>query len=164
MIDPLRLTFTVACDAEHAFSTWTGRVSLWWPVDHTVSQRSGVKVLIEPVVGGRIFEKAPSGQEFDWGWVTIWDPPGRLAYKWHLGAEPRHATDVEVTFAQRPDGTTQVDIEHRGWDAFGPDAEPRRRGNQAGWSEVLPLFAAACQTGRPVVPAPAPGLAPAPGP
>jgi hypothetical protein len=146
MIEPLRLRFTVACDAGTAFSVWTERVSLWWPADHTVSHGGGLEVRFEPGVGGRIFERTASGQEFDWGWVTRWEPPQRLAYKWHLGVEPQQATEVEVTFAETPDGMTQVDIEHRGWDVFEPggDGEQHRRGNQSGWAGAVPLFAAAC--------------------
>jgi len=148
VIEPLRLSFTVACDADHAFSTWTGRVSLWWPADHTISRHAQTEVRFEPGVGGRIFERTPSGQEFDWGWITVWEPPERLAYKWHLAAAPQQATEVEVSFAERPDGTTQVDIEHRGWEVFEPSgAEERMRGNQAGWSGVVPLYAAACASG-----------------
>ncbi len=145
MIDSLHLSFEVACRAQHAFSIWTDRVSLWWPADHTMSQGPGVVVRIEPGVGGRIYERTGAGAEFDWGRVTVWEPPGRLVCRWHLATDPEHATEVEVTFAERSDGTTQVDIEHRGWEAFGDQAEERRDRNQAGWGGVVPLFRAACE-------------------
>ena len=144
MIAPLHLGFDVSCGAEHAFAVWTDHMGLWWPLDHTVSQRPDVRITMEPGVGGRIFERTPSGEEFDWGRVTAWDPPGRLVYQWHLGAEAAQATEVEVRFAEQPDGTTRVAIEHRGWDALGAQGEARRLGNEAGWRGVLPRFEAAC--------------------
>jgi hypothetical protein len=31
MTEPLRMSFEVACSAEHAFATWTSRIASWWP-------------------------------------------------------------------------------------------------------------------------------------
>ena len=61
MIEPLRLTFEVACPAAHAFQVWTERIAAWWPLDHTVSGQRGLRVVLEPHLGGRIFERTPTG-------------------------------------------------------------------------------------------------------
>ena len=37
MIEPLRISFDVACPAEHAFRVWTSGIGTWWPSDHTVT-------------------------------------------------------------------------------------------------------------------------------
>jgi hypothetical protein len=63
--EPLRLSFRVGCSPEPAFAVWTARTSLWWPADHTVSGEDGLEVVIEPHVGGRIFERSRSGREED---------------------------------------------------------------------------------------------------
>lgn len=63
MIDALRIVFDVACPVEHAFSTWTTRMSIWWPDDHTVFGEPGTAVVLEPVVGGRIYERTTDGVE-----------------------------------------------------------------------------------------------------
>jgi uncharacterized protein YndB with AHSA1/START domain len=144
MIAPLRLSFTVACSAQHAFATWTARTSLWWPTTHTVSGDRGLEVRIEPWVGGRIFERTPAGREADWGEVTAWEPPRRLAYRWHLNAPRANATDVEITFTELAAGTTQVEIVHGGWERFGDAGPGWRDANRGGWSGVLPLYIAAC--------------------
>jgi len=144
MIEPLHLSFDVACSAEHAFTTWTARTSLWWPPSHSFSGERGIEVRIEPRIGGRIFERTPAGREFDWGEVTAWDPPRRLAYLWHLRIERTRATDVEITFTPLPDGTTRVAIVHTGWERLGTDGQPWRDRNQAGWSGLLPAFIRAC--------------------
>jgi uncharacterized protein YndB with AHSA1/START domain len=147
MIEPVTLHFTVDCGAAHAFATWTERVSTWWPTDHTVSREVGVSVVFEPGVGGRIFERTASGSEVDWGSVIVWEPPERVVYRWHLMFAPAEATEVEVTFATGPDGTTDVTITHRGWDALAAAGQSRRDRNEAGWKGVAPLYAAACGAG-----------------
>ncbi len=110
MIEPLRLTFDVECDVRHAFDVWTRLISTWWPSDHTVFGEPGTEVVLEPHIGGRIFERAPSGRENDWGAVTAWEPPERLAYSWHIGADSSDATDVEIAFIE----VTEFDHAGRG--------------------------------------------------
>ena len=84
MIEPLRLSFDVQCRIEHAFDVWTNRIDQWWPRAHSISAENGLEVVVEPRVGGRIFERTPSGAEHDWGEVTLWQPPTRFGYLWHL--------------------------------------------------------------------------------
>jgi hypothetical protein len=64
MTEPLRLPFTVDCPVPRAFAVWTGRISMWWPADHTVTGEPGLEVVLEPRVGGRIFERTPAGAEY----------------------------------------------------------------------------------------------------
>src|SRR4030081_3305000 len=80
MIEPLRMSFVVACRPDHAFDTWTTRASSWWPPDHTASGEAGAQIVLEPRVGGRIFERTPGGRELEWGEITEWDRPRRLRY------------------------------------------------------------------------------------
>ena len=146
MIEPLRLSFTVACDAAHAFQMFTEKASLWWPYAHSVSAEPGITVTFEPRVGGRIYERTPVNTEYDWGEIVVWAPPQRLAYLWHIRLDRSQATEVEVAFTQLEDGTTRVDIEHGGWDRLGTDAQNRRDGNQRGWDGLLSSYRAACAT------------------
>jgi hypothetical protein len=74
MTPPLRITFEVACAAEHAFDVWTSRIGTWWPTDHTVTGQRDLLVVLEGEVGGRIFERTSDGVEHDWGEVTDWEP------------------------------------------------------------------------------------------
>jgi Activator of Hsp90 ATPase homolog 1-like protein len=144
MTEPLRLSFEVGCTPEHAFATWTQRTSRWWPVSHTVTAEPGLYVTFEPRVGGRIFERSPSGQEVDWGEITAWDPPRRLAYLWFIRTDRADATDVEVTFSATEVGGTRVDIEHSGWERLGARGPGWRDVNRAGWSGVIPVYQATC--------------------
>jgi uncharacterized protein YndB with AHSA1/START domain len=144
MIEPLRMSFQVDCPVEHAFATWTEKTSQWWPTSHSVSGDKGLRVIIEPRAGGRIFERTPTGAEIDWGEVLVWDPPQRLSYLWHLRTDRSDATEVEIIFAHVDNQTTRVDIEHRGWERLGARAETWRERNVAGWSGLLPRYVAAC--------------------
>nr|MDQ2935016.1 hypothetical protein [Chloroflexota bacterium] len=96
MIEPIHLTFEVECPVDHAFAVWTARIAQWWPKDHTVSAEDDLTVVLEGRRGGRIFERRRSGIEHDWGEVTIWEPPTRVGYTWHLNRDRSDATDVEV--------------------------------------------------------------------
>jgi uncharacterized protein YndB with AHSA1/START domain len=146
MIEPLRVNLLVECPPEHAFRTWTERATAWWPMAHTVSREPGASIVFEPRVGGRIFERTPAGQEIEWGEVTAWEPPYRLAYRWHIATAAEDATDVEIRFRGTSSGATQVMIEHRGWERLGERGRQRRDVNRGGWNGVLPDYKRACRS------------------
>ena len=143
MIEPIRLAFEVHCPADHAFVVWTDRISTWWPADHTVSGEPDASVVLEPRSGGRIFERTTAGIEHDWGEVTVWEPPSRLVYLWHLRRDRADATEVEIRFRAQGEASTLVEIEHRGWEALGAEAQAWRDRNGAGWSTLLPHYVVA---------------------
>ena len=147
MIEPLRLSFEVACPADHAFRVWTARMGLWWPKGHTMTGGYDAEVVLEPHVGGRIFERAADGTEHEWGEVTTYEPPERLAYLWHIRRPRQDATDVEITFADLDGGRCRVEIVHRGWERLGADGATWRDANRGGWGGLLPHFTAACGGG-----------------
>jgi uncharacterized protein YndB with AHSA1/START domain len=143
VIEPIRIELEVAGPARHAFEVWTARISQWWPADHTVSAEPGLTVVLEGRPGGRIFERTRDGVEHEWGEVTVWEPPDRLAYLWHLRRDRADATEVEIRFIDCGDATTRVEIEHRGWERLGADGEDWRDRNRGGWATLLPHFEAA---------------------
>jgi uncharacterized protein YndB with AHSA1/START domain len=146
VIEPLRISFEIACSPDHAFTVWTRRASAWWPQEHTVSHQPGAQIVFEPRVGGRIFERTPDGTEIEWGEIVEWDPPRRLRYQWHIATDPEQATDVEIVFRELPDSTTLVEIEHGGWDRISEMGQAWRDTNQAGWDGVLPAYTRAART------------------
>ncbi len=140
----LRKAVTVGCAAPAAFDTWTRRIDLWWPRDHTVGGEAVTEVVLEPRVGGRLFERHADGAERDWGAVTTWEPPQRFAYTWHIGADADEATRVEITFTEL-DGGTRVDVAHTGWESV-TDGDARMQRNESGWEGLLPAFVAASES------------------
>jgi len=143
VIEPIRLSFEVECPADHAFEVWTAQIGQWWPADHTASGEIDTTVVLECRPGGRIFERTTAGTEHDGGEVTIWEPPTRLGYLWHLRRDRADATEVEIQFIDRGDATTRVEIEHRRWEVLGADGENWRDRNRGGWATLLPHFVAA---------------------
>jgi uncharacterized protein YndB with AHSA1/START domain len=141
--EPLRLSYEIACPAPHAFDVWTTRLSTWWPKGHSSSGDPSTSVALEPRHGGRLFERTSDGREIEWGRVTLWDPPSRLSYTWHIGREPAEATNVELTFVALDDATTRLDIVHAGWENLAADAQAYREANAGGWNALMPNFVAA---------------------
>lgn len=145
MTAALQLSFEVACPVEHAFAVWTGGIGAWWPRDHTVTGES-VQVVLESGVGGRIFERTEDGVEHEWGEVTVWEPPSRLAYWWHLAQDRAEATEVDIRFRPTGGAATRVEITHRGWEHLGARGPAARDRNTAGWESLLPHYLAALTT------------------
>jgi hypothetical protein len=142
--EPLRLSFDVACSPEHAFGVWTSRIGTWWPPGHTVTGQAE-QVVLQGDVGGRIYERTADGTEHDWGEVTVWQPPSRLSYLWHLGTGRAAATEVDIRFVPTGQNATRVEIEHTGWERLGEAAGTWRDRNVAGWQGLLPHFKAAAE-------------------
>jgi uncharacterized protein YndB with AHSA1/START domain len=146
VIEPLRLSYEIDCPADHAFDVWTNQLSTWWPNGHSASGDPDTIVMLEPRLGGRIFERTPDGREIDWGEVTRWSPPSRLGYTWHIGRTRDDATDVDLTFVDLGDGRTRLEIVHSGWDRLGAEGEPWRDANTNGWDSLIPRFVEAVTT------------------
>jgi hypothetical protein len=146
VIEPLKLSYRIQCPPEHAFDVWTSRVSAWWPKGHSASGDPDSLVVLEPHLGGRVFERTPDGTEIDWGEITLWSPPHRLGYLWHIRRDRSDATDVELTFVDLGDGTTRLDIVHTGWERLGAEGPTWREANTGGWNAMIPSFIAVAET------------------
>lgn len=146
-LDPIRQSVSVRQPPAVAFKVFTEQIGRWWPVTQfSVSVERTRSCVIEPRLGGAVFEIRDDGVQFPWGRVLVWEPPDRLVLSWHPGRDPEVAQEVEVWF--RPDGEgTLVELEHRGWEKLGPDAARARSSYAGGWQAVLQThFAAWCRS------------------
>jgi Activator of Hsp90 ATPase homolog 1-like protein len=80
--------------------------------------------------------------------VTIWEPPARLRYLWHLRRGRADATEVEIRFVEQDGAGTLIEIEHRGWEHLGAGGQDRRDRNRAGWRQLLRHYTAALDNGQ----------------
>jgi len=148
MVEPLRNTFELEVPAEHAFRTWTARIDQWWPRTHSWTQDPRLTVVLEPRLGGRLYERTPDGFDHDWGEVTIWEPSDRFGYLWHLKADRSDASDILVTFEPVTDARTRVTIEHTGWERLGADGLDWHDTEMGGWLDLLPHYLRAIERER----------------
>ena len=72
--------------------------------------------------------------------MVAWEPPTRLVLSWYPGRDPESATELEVRFSREADGTTRVDLEHRGWERLGDERETMRTAYDHGWDTVLARY------------------------
>ncbi|HEU4449371.1 MAG TPA: SRPBCC domain-containing protein [Gaiellaceae bacterium] len=141
-IEPVRKRVLVEAPVEHAFRVFTERIGEWWPVrTHSVHEDLAETAVLEPRLGGALVEVWRDGRE-QWGTVTVWEPPRRLVYTWHPGYSVTEATEVEVRFTPQ-EGSTLVELEHRGWEARGERAAQIRANYESGWDPVLARYEAA---------------------
>lgn len=140
MNTPIVKVVRVPVDPDRAFSVFTQGIARWWPGEsHSVSASQHATpqdIVIEPRVGGSIYEITHQGARADWGKVLDWQDGVRLVFTWHPGAEPSHATQVEVTF-QAIERWTEVTLTHTGWDQLGTEGVAGRAGYDSGWDFVL---------------------------
>jgi uncharacterized protein YndB with AHSA1/START domain len=128
---PVRKSITVKASAARAFEVFTAGIDSWWPRSHHIGKSPMTRAILE-------------------GRVLVWEPPRRFVMAWqitgaHWQYEPdiTKSSEVEVRFTPVEDGSTRVDLEHRHFNRYGPDADAMRQAVSApnGWSGLLQLFA-----------------------
>jgi uncharacterized protein YndB with AHSA1/START domain len=136
---------TVSVPVERAFEVFTAEIGTWWPLrTHAVDTERSETVVMEGRVGGRLYERTPSGEEHVWGTLVAWEPPNRIVYSWHPGRGEETAQEVEITFGPEGEGT-RVDIRHYGWEKLGDRLEETIASYNEGWDKVIAVYALAAE-------------------
>ena len=151
---PVRRTVIVPLPAERAFYTFVNHMGLWWPRQNTFGKEKYHTVLVEPVVGGRWYERSADGEETAWGTVLAYEPPHRIILTWQITAQgtpeadPARASEIEIRFMPLKPSSTSVELEHREFGRHGDeDGAIWREGMEsedAGWTNLLKHFARLC--------------------
>jgi uncharacterized protein YndB with AHSA1/START domain len=137
-IDAIQKSVTVQATLERAFQTFTDEISSWWPTaTHSYGGDETETAVFEGKEGGRLYERQRDGTEADWGEVVAWEPPHRFVLEWKICP-----SEVEVRFSYESEGVTRVDLEHRGWERAGENAETLRENYAGGWDVVLGEYVA----------------------
>ena len=143
-IQPVVVGIDVRRGIEEAFRVFTAEIGTWWPVAaHSVEPDKVETVVLEPRVGGRLYERWHDGGQADWGRVLAWEPPARLLLAWSPNPDRPAPTEVEVRFVAVEPDHTRVELEHRGWERLGDLAAQARSSYEGGWPGVLDAFAGA---------------------
>ena len=138
---PVLRSAYVARPLDEAFAVFTRQIGAWWPLPtHGIFGAEAGALGFED---NNLVERAVDGRTSVWGEVLAWEPPHRLVLTWHPGQDADQASEVEVRFTASEGGGTRVELEHRGWERFGPNALLRRHGyvGPGAWGHVLDHFA-----------------------
>jgi uncharacterized protein YndB with AHSA1/START domain len=142
-LPPVERSVSVSWDQETAFRRFALDFGKWWPSHtHSVGGSRVRRVVMEPRVGGRIYEEHKDGRRFQWGCIVAWEPPRRLAFTFHPARAAETAQHVEVRFAPN-EGGTRVTLTACGWENWQPakQAPLARRGYRMGWGYLLDVWA-----------------------
>jgi uncharacterized protein YndB with AHSA1/START domain len=151
-VDQLVVGKSVVVEAsqERAFEVFTAEFNTWWPESHHTGPGTPSHDVIEPRVGGRIYEVSTDGVETDWGRVLAWEPPARLVWAWMLNEQytfdpdESRATEIEVLFVAEGPKRTRVELEHRGFERMGDAGAILHEGvsGEGGWGTLLERYTA----------------------
>jgi uncharacterized protein YndB with AHSA1/START domain len=136
-LPPITHERSLRCVPEHAFETYTGRISEWWDPRYTANPDTLEAVTIEPRVGGRVYATHGDTDEHDWGEVTVWEPGHRLVHSFSLAQDSQHPSKVAVEFVAEAAGCTVL-FAHGGW----TEANAKDREKFGDWPVMLDRFAA----------------------
>ncbi|OBG45424.1 ATPase [Mycobacterium alsense] len=134
---------------ERAFAVFTGRFGDFKPREHNLLAVPIAETVLEPRVGGDLYDRGVDGSVCRWGRILVYEPPHRVTFTWDIGptwqleADPARASEVEVRFTAESGGRTRVELEHRHLDRHGPGWESVAQGvdGDAGWPLYLDRYA-----------------------
>jgi len=137
-IPPVVKTITVCTTPQRAFDAFVVDFARWWPLatHHDGRARPAVDCVVEPYVGGRVFERDAAGVETTWATVLAYEPPHLLAVSWFAGKTPDVAQRVELRFAAEG-ATTRIVLTHSGWEGLSEHAQVTRDAYDNGWATVF---------------------------
>jgi hypothetical protein len=143
-------TIDLRCSADHAFTMFTARMTDWWPLaTHSfgagMDDHEAVACVLEPHVGGRLYEVLDDGRAFDWGRVVVFAPGELVAFDWNPSLERRPYTRVEVRFTATGRDSCRVELTHRGFEAWAQPSAARDSYDE-GWGHSLALFGAVAES------------------
>jgi len=147
-VEPVRKSIRVKAGVELAYRVFTEGMDSWWPRTHHIGSSPMKRVVVEGREGGSIYTVQEDGTDCPWGSVTAWEPPHRFAMAWKVGPDWKYEADltkcseVEVRFTPADDGTTLVELEHRGFERHGGNYPDMREkvNSEGGWGMLLGLF------------------------
>jgi uncharacterized protein YndB with AHSA1/START domain len=136
----VRTEIVVEVPIERAFSVFTEEMETWWNPDHHLIETA--EMVVEPRVGGHIFDRGRDGSECHWSRVLAYEPPTLFVFswdintRWELETDPAKTSEVAVTFTAEAPDRTRVKLEHHHLDRHGEGWEGMRDGVGSGWSNL----------------------------
>jgi uncharacterized protein YndB with AHSA1/START domain len=120
MTSRVYVALRVPADPLQAFDAFTQHIAAWWQPSglFQITSHGDGRLCFEPGPHGRLVTQLDTGELFEIGRVSVWEPGRRLVFAWRQASfGPEQSTEVEVTFEAAGD-ETRVAIEHRAWDTI----------------------------------------------
>jgi len=127
----LQVEIAVDVPVEHAFRVFTERFDEIKPREHNLLAVPIEKTVLEPRVGGAVYDVGTDGSRCTWARVLAYEPPDRLIISWDISPSWQIETDhsrcseVEINFVPETPNRTHVVLQHRhldrhgdGWEGF----------------------------------------------
>jgi uncharacterized protein YndB with AHSA1/START domain len=145
----VRTSIVVGAPIERAFKVFTEDFDRIKPREHNMLGVDIQETVLEPLAGGRIFDRGVDGSECHWARVLAFEPPDRFVFSWDISPRWQVETDleksseVEVRFIAETAERTRVELEHRHLDRQGNGWESARDGvaGDQGWPLYLKRYA-----------------------
>jgi len=140
-VPPIRRSISVSWTPDAAYRRFVEEFGTWWPrYSHSIGGPRVTRVVLEPRVGGAIYEEHADGTRYEWGTVIALDAPRRVAFTFHAAFARADAQRVEVTFSPERGGT-RVELVSSGWESMGDHARSAYGGYRIGWAGLLKRYA-----------------------
>lgn len=151
----VQASIVVEAPIERAFKIFAQEMASWWPPDHHILRGELSEMVLEPWVGGAIYDRLVDGRTCRWSRVLAYEPPNRVVFswdislRWEIETDPSKTSEVEVRFTAEGPDRTQVVLQHCKLERHGGGWEQMRDavGSPEGWGVGLQRFAAAAKTG-----------------
>ena len=136
---------TVDAPVDRAFSVFTEDFGRFKPPEHNLLGVEIAETVLEPRVGGHLYDRGVDGSECRWARVLVYEPPHRVVLswdispQWQLETDPAKTSEWEVRFVPEAPDRTRVELEHRHLDRHGDGWESVRDGigHDQGWPLYL---------------------------
>src|SRR3974377_408792 len=121
----VRASIVVEAPIERAFQVFTSEFDRIKPREHNLLPVEVAETVLEPRVGGYIYDRGVDGSECRWSRVLAYEPPDRLVFSWDISPhwqiepDPAKTSEVEVRFIAEAPERTRVEVEHRNIDRHG---------------------------------------------
>ncbi|MDH2412652.1 SRPBCC family protein [Nocardioides sp. CER19] len=141
---------TVDVPQAEAFKVFTEEFDGIKPREHNLLAVDVAETVLEPHVGGSVYDRGVDGSTCRWGRVLAFEPTERLVFTWDIGVDWRLETDlaraseVEVRFVALDARSTRVELTHRHLDRHLDGWQSLRDGvaSEGGWPVYLQRYAA----------------------
>ena len=145
----VRTSITVQAPVERAFHVFTEQLGAFKPREHNLLGVEIAETVLEPHVGGAVFDRGVDGTTCRWARVLAFEPPERLVLswdispRWQIESDPAKSSEVEIRFLAQTGGSTRVELEHRHLDRHDEGWQSVRDAvaGEQGWPLYLERYA-----------------------